>query len=152
VGEEDEIVRQLQEVVRQHQVGRPGPASQPGVTSMTPIAPDLLDRIHATVQVNPHVPIAWPAWPKGVWPKLEAMAQKVIRRSLRWYVNPIVAQQNAHNLAVNRLLVSLCSANLEQGRRLAEFSLQLEELRAAVAHAQEQRPPSAAAGSSCDGE
>jgi hypothetical protein len=63
-----------------------------------------LDQVRATAEVNPHLPIAWPTWPKGVWPKVEALAQKVVRGLLRWYINPIVEQQNRYNQAVAEAL------------------------------------------------
>jgi GT2 family glycosyltransferase len=49
-------------------------------------------------QVNPHVPIAWPHWPKGLWPKVKAALQKATRRLLCWYIDPIVEQQNRINV------------------------------------------------------
>lgn len=63
-----------------------------------------LDQVRATAEVNPHLPIAWPTWPQGVWPKVEASAQKVVRRLLRWYINPIIEQQNCFNQAVIQCL------------------------------------------------
>lgn len=63
-----------------------------------------LKQVHATAWVNPHLPIAWPAWPKGLWPRLVALTQKVIRRLLRWYINPMVEQQNRFNSAVVQAL------------------------------------------------
>jgi hypothetical protein len=66
-----------------------------------------LDRVYAAANVNPHLPIAWPAWPKGFRAKIVALAQKVVRRLLRWYINPIVEQQNQFNLAVAQALDAL---------------------------------------------
>ena len=63
-----------------------------------------LDRVHAAARVNSHPPIAWPTWPRGLWPKIEALAQKVVRRLLRWYIDPIVEQQNRFNAAVAQVL------------------------------------------------
>ncbi len=57
----------------------------------------LLSMQAAELQINPHLPIAWPQWPPGVWPKIQAVLQKLTRRLLRWYINPLVAQQNAIN-------------------------------------------------------
>ncbi len=59
------------------------------------------------VEVNPHLPIAWPEWPPGVWPKLKAAWQKLVRRMLRWYIEPIVAQQNQVNRDTLQLLNAL---------------------------------------------
>ena len=51
-------------------------------------------------RVEPHRAIAWPDWPPGVVPKIVAFCQKVVRRLLSWYINPIVEQQNAINAAL----------------------------------------------------
>jgi hypothetical protein len=64
------------------------------------VRPTFIDQVHATARVNPHWPIAWPSWPPGLWPKIEALLQKVVRRLLRWYFNPIVEQQNRFNSAL----------------------------------------------------
>lgn len=73
-----------------------------------PLALSLALRdVRAAAQVNPHLPIAWPSWPRGVWPKIAALAQKIVRRLLRWYINPIVEQQNQFNAAVVRALDEL---------------------------------------------
>ena len=65
-------------------------------------APLLLSMQTAQARVNPHLPIAWPAWPPGVIPKLTAALQKVTRRCLSWYINPLVAQQNEINAELLR--------------------------------------------------
>jgi hypothetical protein len=69
-----------------------------------PVHPTYLDQVHATARVEGHWPIAWPTWPKGLWPKLVALVQKVIRRLLRWYIDPIVEQQNRFNSTVVQAL------------------------------------------------
>jgi hypothetical protein len=79
-------------------------SQQAGRTTSVPTRRSALKRVHATARVNPHLPIAWPAWPKGLWPKLVALTQKVIRRLLGWYINPIVEQQNRFNSAVVQAL------------------------------------------------
>jgi hypothetical protein len=72
--------------------------------SSTQARRSALKQVHATAWVNSHLPVAWPVWPKGLWPKLSALAQKTIRRLLRWYINPIVEQQNRFNTAVVQAL------------------------------------------------
>jgi len=66
-----------------------------------------LRRVHETERVNPHLPIGWPNLPSGLLRKASALLQKVVRRLLRWYINPIVEQQNAFNTAVSSSLESL---------------------------------------------
>ncbi len=77
--------------------------------SLIPLSrvPLVLERLRTVTMVNPHLPIAWPTWPPGLWPKVEALAQKVIRRLLRWYINPIVEQQNRFNAAVTEALTEM---------------------------------------------
>lgn len=67
----------------------------------------LLSLYRLNTRVEPHMPIAWPDWPPGLWPKIMAAWQKLVRRSLRWYVNPIVEQQNAINAAYLQALETL---------------------------------------------
>jgi GT2 family glycosyltransferase len=58
-------------------------------------------------RVEPHQPIAWPEWPPGVWPKIRAVFQKLTRRLLRWYINPLVHQQNEINAVLLHAVESL---------------------------------------------
>jgi hypothetical protein len=70
-----------------------------------------LAQADAASWVNPHQPVAWPTWPPGLWPKVIAVAQKVTRRLLRWYVDPIVEQQNQFNQAAVSTLMVLAQEN-----------------------------------------
>jgi len=94
-----EIMRQLKEEVRHRRRELNSTATTPGAESPGLAWPAALDQVHAAARVNPHLPIAWPTWPRGLWPKIVALAQKTVRRLLRWYINPIVAQQNRFNAA-----------------------------------------------------
>jgi hypothetical protein len=83
------------------------PEGTPRRTSVTTRAqttgltrPTSLDYIQATSAVHIPRPMAWPAWPKGLRPKIVALAQRMMGRLLHWYVNPIVEQQNRFNKAV----------------------------------------------------
>jgi SAM-dependent methyltransferase len=78
--------------------------------------------------VNSHLPIGWPVMPKRPGAILKAYAQKVARRLLRWYINPIVDQQNAHNGAVGEALGELAislTAEIEHAARRGERQLGL---------------------------
>jgi hypothetical protein len=70
-----------------------------------------LVQVQLASQVNPHQPIAWPNWPQGLWPKAVALIQKVVRRLLRWYIDPIVEEQNHFNAAVTAALGVLIEEN-----------------------------------------
>lgn len=92
-------------------------------------------RMEAAASVNPHLPIAWPTWPPGVVPKLTAAAQKALRRGLRWYIEPVVEQQNTFNRAsvdttqeLRDLLRALAVENARLTRRLAEVEARLADL------------------------
>jgi hypothetical protein len=70
-----------------------------------------LVQVQLASHVNPHQPIAWPNWPPGLWPKVAALIQKVIRRLLRWYIDPIVEEQNHFNAVVTAALEVLVEEN-----------------------------------------
>ena len=82
-----------------------------------------LERVHATKWVNPHQPIAWPQWPKGIGPKVVALFQKLVRRFLRWYINPIVEEQNRFNAAVTAALDALAQENAQLRAELRTHAL-----------------------------
>ena len=112
-----EVLQQLKQEI-QHQRDNAGPdIADQGRNVAWPAA---LERVHALARINPHLPIAGPDWPPGLWPKIVAAAQKVTRRLLRWYINPIVKQQNRYNEAVAQSLdllwqeVALLRAELPQ--------------------------------------
>ena len=109
-----EILRQLkQEVREQYQEGRLA-------VSLSRTA--ALKEVHGTKWVNPHQPIAWPHWPKGLWPKVVALIQKLIRRSLRWYITPIVEEQNRFNAAVAAAMDVLARENAQLRAELSELT------------------------------
>jgi hypothetical protein len=95
-----EILRQLKQAVRERRLQAGADSASSGASTWLA----ALDRVYASANVNPHLPIAWPTWPRGFGPKIVALTQKVVRRLLRWYINPIVEQQNRFNLAVAQAL------------------------------------------------
>lgn len=54
--------------------------------------------------VQPHEDITWPP---GLLPKAIALYHKLMRRLLRWYIYPMVEQQNQFNLATLRAIQSM---------------------------------------------
>ena len=72
-----------------------------------------LNTMQRKVWVNAHWSIAWPHWPPGVRAKLVAAWQKVTRRLLSWYINPIVRQQNEFNRAALGAVEALAREVLE---------------------------------------
>jgi len=94
-----QVLDRLKEEVRRRKPAE----TDPMLTERTAI----LRRVYATMRVNPHLPIGWPKLPPGILPKLVVVIQKVVRRLLRWYINPIVEQQNAFNSASTGTMESL---------------------------------------------
>jgi hypothetical protein len=45
-----------------------------------------MEQVRAASWINPRRPIAWPRWPKGFFARLTALAQKLVRRALSWYI------------------------------------------------------------------
>lgn len=83
-------------------------------------ASDPLAAVRERQWVNSHVPIGWPEMPKGIGPKLLAYAQKIVRRLLRWYIDPLVEQQNRYNAAVSEALSWLAQRGTTSERQLQE--------------------------------
>jgi len=76
-------------------------------------------------------------WPPGLLPKTIALYHKIMRRLLRWYINPIVSQQNEFNMATLRAIQAILSEmqdlRTEQHTRLATVSEQLAALERTLA-------------------
>lgn len=95
----------------------------------TPSTVDPLRELRARQWVNPHLPIGWPQMPRGLVPKIVAILQKVCRRLLRWYINPLVAQQNEFNEAA---VAALQDVYRYVDRELAATEGQRQELELAM--------------------
>jgi SAM-dependent methyltransferase len=84
----------------------------------------LLARLRELERVNSHLPIGWPVMPKGLVAKAVVYAQKIARRLLRWYIVPLVEQQNAYNRALADAVAWLTARRDEQERALAQLAAQ----------------------------
>ena len=104
---------------------------------LSPDAPDetpaearsALTEAMEAAHISAHTPILWevPVVGRGV-----ALAKRVVRLLLRWYINPIVDQQNDFNAAAVRALSDLAAEN-------ERLRVALETIRAAQA-LQERQP------------
>jgi hypothetical protein len=72
-----------------------------------------LDEIELYRVISAHWPLLGATLPQRVI----ALLNKLVRRYLRWYINPIVDQQNAYNDAVARTLRLLADAYAELGQQ-----------------------------------
>ena len=129
-----EVLQRLKEEVRRQRQRLQAEGQGIGAPQVSDKLRMAMAEVRAARTVNPHLPIAWPKWPPGVWPKIAAATQKVVRRLLRWYINPIVEQQNAFNAAATRVLEE-STASLAQLRE--ESTASLAQLRAEQQEEQE---------------
>ena len=83
------------------------------------------DAVNDTWFVSAHLPITWDLRVVG---RLGAYTKRLVRILLRWYINPIVEQQNRFNSATARAIVEI---NAYQERMTREWQL-LEERVAAL--------------------
>lgn len=84
---------------------------------------DAVAEVEALRAVSAHWPLTW----RTPRQRLEVFVQRLIRRGLKWYIAPIVEQQNAYNNAVARAVQLLVDAN----RQLATEVAQLQTERSA---------------------
>jgi len=101
-----------------------------------------VDEVNDLWFVSAHLPITWKV--PGVGTAI-AYAKKATRVLLRWYINPIVEQQNRYNSAVARALVEITAY---QERLTREWQV-LEE-RVLALEAQVNGTPTAAANDAGD--
>ncbi len=66
----------------------------------SPVRAAVFQQVRHTATIESHWHIAWPAWPPGIRAKIAAALQKITRRLLQWYIDPIVEQQNRFNQTV----------------------------------------------------
>lgn len=89
-----------------------------GQLEASPLERDLqrsLDEIELHRVVSAH----WPLLGKSIPQRAIGLVNKLVRRYLRWYINPIVEQQNAYNDAVARALRLLADAYIDLGEQVA---------------------------------
>jgi hypothetical protein len=81
-----------------------------GGAALSPQARELrhcAEQIEITRVVSAH----WPLEGRTVYERGWAFINKVVRRYLRWYINPIVEQQNAYNDVSARAIRLLIEEN-----------------------------------------
>ncbi|MGB9724668.1 MAG: hypothetical protein ACP5OO_08410 [Chloroflexia bacterium] len=89
-----------------------------------------LEEVRATQGVSAHWPIVW----KTPLQAFFALIQRFTRRFLRWYINPIVEQQNACNAAVERTLTLLLAANARLHEEIVALHARLRALEERVGY------------------
>ncbi len=102
--------------------------NRPGAALEGPLGADgdVWARLEEHHWVNPHLPIGWPVMPRGLLPKLSAYAKKIVRVALRWYINPLVAQQNDYNEAVADAFRTMCQEISRLENKVFDLEAKLE--------------------------
>ena len=128
-GQDAEVARVLDDVrqrVRKRQT--------PGVlTASDKAAAELeaaMQDVNLSAKVNNHLPLLWEDMLFG---RLRAYAQRLVRRLLRWYINPIVDQQNLFNASAARAMGLLLAENVHLRSQCADLESRVAELEAVVA-------------------
>ncbi len=113
--------------------GAPAPSPQPPASSFQELVarraaqepparfPDLeLRALEPQLRLRQEVSAHWPLEGRTPLERVAALAHMLMRRYLRWLVNPIVEQQNAANAAITLALLHLFRLDGEQRARLAQ--------------------------------
>ena len=88
-----------------------------------PLERDLrrsLDEIELHRVVSAHWPLIGTTLPQ----RAIALVNKLVRRYLRWYINPIVEQQNAANTAITAALLAFIRLDAERRAEIAALRAQ----------------------------
>lgn len=107
------ILDQLRAEVRARRVAQ-------GQIEPSPLERDLqrsLDEIELYRVVSAH----WPLLGKTLPQRAVALLNKLVRRYLRWYINPIVEQQNAANVATRAALLAIIRLDAERRAQVASL-------------------------------
>jgi Arc/MetJ family transcription regulator len=82
--------------------------------------PDLeLQAQELQLKLRQNVLAHWPLPGKTLPQKLIAFINKLVRRYLRWYINPIVEQQNAANVTITAALLAMVRLDAERRATVA---------------------------------
>jgi len=107
-------------VRERHGLSPDGPDDPGGGTGRGALV-EAMDAAH----ISAHLPILWdvPVVGRGV-----ALAKRAVRLLLRWYINPIVDQQNDFNAAVVRALNELAATQEQLRLTIDDCRLQIARL------------------------
>jgi hypothetical protein len=125
--EDQEVAAVLDAVrarVRARRATSAGATEDPDEQMGSEIAAAIQD-VNVNSRVNSHLPLLWEDMIVG---RLRAFVQRVVRRLLRWYINPIVDQQNVYNAASAKALTLLAAENARLRREHAELADKVGQL------------------------
>lgn len=91
-----------------------------------------VESVNDTWFVSAHLPITWEIRIVG---RLGAYTKRLVRLLLRWYINPVVEQQNRYNSAVARAVVEMYAYQERMAREWQTLDERVRQLEAASAGA-----------------
>jgi hypothetical protein len=99
------------------------PATATGETAHLALGVDIDELRNAVAEVEAlrAVSAHWPIQGRTPRDRAAAFVQRLIRRGLQWYIQPIVQQQNSYNAAVAHALQLLLEAQLELAREIVRL-------------------------------
>lgn len=122
------ILAELREQIRERRARLTvGDASDPHALNLAELRRSV-ESVNDTWFTSAHLPITWETRIVG---RLGAYTKRVVRVLLRWYINPIVEQQNRFNSAVARTTVEMFAYQERMAREwqdLEERVAKLEEV------------------------
>lgn len=98
-----------------------GTADTASAHAVLGVDPDELRESVAEVEALRAISAHWPIQGRTPRERATGFVQRVVRRALQWYIQPIVQQQNSFNAAVTRSLQLLLDAELELAREVARL-------------------------------
>ena len=84
-----------------------------------------VESVNDTWFVSAHLPITWETRVLG---RLNAYTKRLVRLLLRWYINPIVEQQNRFNSAVARTTVEMLAYQERMTREWQDLEARVAQL------------------------
>jgi hypothetical protein len=84
-----------------------------------------VESVNDTWFVSAHLPITWETRILG---RLNAYTKRLVRLLLRWYINPIVEQQNRFNSAVARTTVEMLAYQERMTREWQDLEARVAQL------------------------
>jgi hypothetical protein len=84
-----------------------------------------VEQVNDTWFVSAHLPITWERHIVG---RMNAYTKRLVRLLLRWYINPIVEQQNRFNSAVARTTVEMLAYQERMTREWQELEERVAKL------------------------
>jgi hypothetical protein len=119
------ILSDLREQIRERRARlSAGDAGGSGDLSLAELRRSV-DAVNDTWFVSAHLPITWE---RRIVGRLNAYAKRVVRLLLRWYINPIVEQQNRFNSAVARTTIEMLAYQERMAREWQELEERVAKL------------------------